>query len=96
MGLILAMCFWPTKVFVNRITTGIGRVSFSFYLLHPLIIILLLDVYSKIGQHLGGGLGNFLACTAVTIACVGLAATISFRMIELPGMKCGKRLAIEY
>lgn len=96
MGLILAMCFWPIKVFVNRITTGMGRVSFSFYLLHPLVIIVLLDVYVKIGHHLGGGLRNFLACTAVTITCVSLVANMSFRMIELPGMKYGKRLALEY
>ncbi|MGH8560271.1 MAG: acyltransferase family protein [Methylococcales bacterium] len=96
MVLILALCFWPTKLLVNRLTTGIGRISFSFYLLHPLIIILLLDLYKKSEQLFGLGLLNFMACIVVTIGCVSFLAHFSFRVIEMPGMQYGKKLADEY
>jgi len=96
MSLILSVCIWPSKIFVNRVTTGMGRISFSLYLLHPLVIILLLDVYVKIGQQLGAGLWGFLVCAVITLTCISLLAQVTFRVIELPGMKYGKRLANEY
>jgi len=96
MSLVLSLCFWPTPLFVNRVSTGMGKISFSLYLLHPLIIILLLNSYVKIGQWLGSGLSYFLACAGVTVTCVSILASISFRMIEMPGMQYGKRVANEY
>jgi peptidoglycan/LPS O-acetylase OafA/YrhL len=93
MLLILAICFWPHRLIANRLTSGMGRISYSLYLWHPLIIVLLVPVYTKLGSRLGTGLWNFLACSALTVACVSLVAHLSYRVIELPGMKYGKRLA---
>jgi peptidoglycan/LPS O-acetylase OafA/YrhL len=92
MMLILSIAFWPNPLLVNRITTGLGRVSFSLYLWHPLIIILLLGAYVKIEAVLGAGLKNFLACAFLTIGVVSLVAHYSFRFIESPGMRYGKKL----
>ncbi|NYT63479.1 acyltransferase [Alcaligenaceae bacterium] len=94
--LILSICLWPSRLFVNRITTSMGKISFSLYLLHPLIIVFLFKTYTQIGNQLGGGLWNFLACALLTIALISICAHITFRIIEAPGMKYGKRVSNEY
>lgn len=94
MLIILSTCFWSSNpLLTNRISTGTGRSSFSLYLWHPLIIILLLNVYAEIGIVLGNGLLNFLACAGVTLTIVSLVAHISFLVIEKPCMKYGKKMA---
>jgi peptidoglycan/LPS O-acetylase OafA/YrhL len=93
MMLILSMCFWPNQLLVNRVSTGLGRISFSLYLWHPLIIILLLNAYVGIGSVLGTGLKNFIVCALLTITVVSVVAHYSFRFIESPGMRYGKKLA---
>jgi peptidoglycan/LPS O-acetylase OafA/YrhL len=92
MGLILSLCMFPNPVVVNRFSVGIGRDSFSLYLWHPLIIVMLVDVYARIGARLGGGLSSFVACALVTFAAIRLVSYYSFRLIETPGMNLGKRL----
>lgn len=96
MMLILSISICPNRFMVNNLSTGMGRISFSLYLWHPLVIILLINPYAKISQALGAGLWNFLACTFITIGIVSLIAIFSFRFIEAPGMKFGKGLANEY
>ncbi len=96
MLLILSLCFWPSRLLVNKISTGMGRISFSLYLWHPLVIILLVDLYKKIEGMLGEGLWSFLACALLTLCAVSLIAHFSFKIIEMPGMKYGKRIANEY
>ena len=96
MVLILAVCLWPIPIFVNRFSKRMGQLSFSLYLLHPLIIILLLDVYGEIGASLGSGSKNFLACTLLTIVVVTLVSQFTFRFIETPGMALGKRISDGY
>lgn len=95
-SLILSLCLFPNRLIVNRFSTGLGRTSFSVYLWHPLIIIVLIDVYAIFGAALGSGLLNFIACLVLTVGIVGLVAHYSFHFIEMPGMKLGKRLANEY
>lgn len=91
-GLILSLCMFPNPIIVNRFSEAMGRDSFSLYLWHPFIIVMLVDVYSLIGVRLGGGLSNFLACALVTFCAIRLVSFYSFRLIEAPGMKLGKRL----
>lgn len=95
-GLILSLCLFPNNLIVNRFSIGLGRTSFSMYLWHPLIIVLLIDVYAMFENKLGTGLSNFIACLVLTIGIVSLVAHYSFRFIELPGIRFGKRLANAY
>jgi len=96
MMLILSMCFWPNRLLANRVTNLMGQISFSLYLWHPLIIVMLVSSYGKIALALGTGLWGFLACLSLTISILSIVAYISFRIIEIPGMKYGKRLSNEY
>jgi peptidoglycan/LPS O-acetylase OafA/YrhL len=91
--LILSQCMLPNRILVNRFSEGVGRDSFSVYLWHPLIIVLLVDVYARLGERLGAGLLNFLACAIVTVFAIRLVSYYSFRFIETPGINLGKRLS---
>jgi peptidoglycan/LPS O-acetylase OafA/YrhL len=96
MMLILSLCFYPNRFLVNNLSTGMGRISFSLYLWHPLVIVMLIELYAIISAILGTGLLNFLACGLMTISTVSIIAHLSFRIIEAPGMKFGKKLANDY
>ena len=90
--LLLGVGIKPVSFFVNRLTRFAGKVSYSIYLLHPSTILFLFPVY---GWIYGAGFPltvSFLACYAVTLAVVISLAAITFRWIERPGMRLGKRL----
>jgi peptidoglycan/LPS O-acetylase OafA/YrhL len=93
MMLIVSICLWPNRFVMNPVTRHLGRISFSLYLWHPLIIIFLMNTYALIGVSMGSGLMNFFACALVTLLAVTTVAVISFRLIEAPGMAYGKRIA---
>ncbi len=96
MILILAICIWPNPFCVNWLTTGMGRISFSLYLWHPLIVKMLMGMYAESVALFSSGLLNFLICTGVTLGLVSLVAHISFRIIETPGIEYGKGIANKY
>lgn len=92
MMLILSISFWPNFVVVNKAMSHLGKISFSLYLLHPLVIIVLLDFYVLVRSRFGEGLANFIICAFMTLAFVAAAAFISYRFIEIPGMAYGKKI----
>jgi len=57
---------------------------------------LLVYSYAEIAELLGTGLLSFFACTLLTIGIVSIVVHYSFQIIEVPGIKYGKRLAKEY
>lgn len=96
MILILSLCFWPVKYLVNRITTNLGKISFSLYLTHPVIMLLLSNVYINISKFIHSELGNFIICAVITMFSVTLISNITFKLIELPGMQYGKWLSNKF
>ncbi len=77
-------------IFENRFTQYLGRISYSIYLSHALVLMLvqycLLVAMPHLGQ-LAHCLILFVVCTSVTIALSGLL----YRYIEVPGIAYGKR-----
>ena len=91
-ALLLGLSLCPLKAFVNGLTQFFGTISYSFYLWHASIIYFSSPLYEAIY-----GLGlpktvSFLACGGVTIAITTALSYVTYRVIELPGMRLGKRV----
>jgi peptidoglycan/LPS O-acetylase OafA/YrhL len=86
----LLLANWPTRLLVNKITTTLGKLSFSMYLTHFAI----LTYFSKFGFSDIFPKSNI--ASLLHFLCVALvAAVISFffyKYIEKPGIAMGKRL----
>lgn len=95
----LAWLFFLAAAFIgfpylltNWFTIYIGRISYSIYLIHPLVIVGLIKagvystIYSKFPSTTTSFIVSFLVSYVLTIA----AASASYRLIELPGLSLGK------
>lgn len=75
------------KAFVSRFTVYLGGISYSFYLLHGLML--------RLGRALGFGLSFWAGGLVIILFTAGLAmllATLVFRYVERPAVKVGHRL----
>jgi peptidoglycan/LPS O-acetylase OafA/YrhL len=86
----LLLANWPTRLLVNKITTTLGKLSFSMYLTHFAI----LTYFSRLGFSDIFPKSNI--ASLLHFLCVALvAAIVSFffyKYIEKPGVAMGKRL----
>ncbi len=79
------------RILENRILVFFGKISFSIYLVHVLVIDLL---YLYLGNFLSGPDYRY-RLVLVTLTCtllVTLAATVLHYSVELPFMRLGKRI----
>lgn len=92
MPLIFALHLNPTKAIVNKFTIYLGKISYSLYLTHSIV----LHYVSKyIPAHaLGNGFSNYLAHFVVTFIGTVFLSVLTFRFIEKPGQEIGKKLII--
>ncbi len=91
--LIISQIQAPFTVITNRLTVHLGKISFSLYLLHPLLIVLLKPIYLSIYGSLWMPQSlHFISCCMVTLGVLIPAATLSYTMIESKGIQLGQRL----
>jgi len=90
--LVLGLVICPLTPIVNAVTRFYGRISYSVYLNHPLVIVLLLPVYARIYKFAQWPLLALLSCFAVTLAVLTPWAYLTYRLIEQPGIRLGSRL----
>jgi peptidoglycan/LPS O-acetylase OafA/YrhL len=69
----------PYRAFDNRVMQWLGRRSYSFYLLHPIVIV---EVVNHL--HGGYGVGTFVFDLTVGLVCVLLATWLGYRVMEQP------------
>ena len=92
-ALIIALAINSSKLIVNRITRFYGKISYSTYLVHPLIIYMLLPLWRKIySQDLVPVYIKLSLCSLITIVVVTLISLFTYYFIEEPGIKLGKYL----
>lgn len=95
-GLIcVGLALHPIWLLSNHATRYLGKISFSLYLTHPPIVhyLIKLGVYGAISRSFAfSALAVFLASFAVTLLCVAGISTLTYRWIEEPGMRMGKKL----
>ena len=87
-----ALCVWqstrPSLWSANRFFEYLGERSFSIYLLHPLVIYFstgwIVSLYAKLES--GMGAYAYFVCAALVMA------EITYRLIEVPGIKLGRKV----
>lgn len=92
--LVVGLSLRALKPLVNRVTVFLGKVSYSVYLAQPTAILLLEPAYRRIYAASGGGMGlsvAFASCFGLTCLVVVPFATVTYYLIEKPGVKLGKR-----
>ena len=90
--LVLGLAINPVKLIVNAVTRFYGRISYSVYLNHPIVILLLKPIYVRIYQYVPGHLLALLTSFAVTFAVLTPWSYLTYRLIEKPGIRFGSRL----
>ena len=92
MLLILGLAIYPVKSIVNAVTRFYGRISYSVYLNHPIVVVLLMPSYGRICRHVRGPELALLTCLFVTFLVLTPWAYVTYRLIEQPGIRVGSRL----
>ena len=94
---VLAMAIWivglaiyPTRLLVNKIFALMGKVSYSFYLLHFVVISVLLAWWDTAFAWVPeGDLGYFIALIIVVVLSTAVS-WLTYTFIETPGIHFGK------
>jgi peptidoglycan/LPS O-acetylase OafA/YrhL len=92
--LCVSESLYPGRFFRSRALQWLGDRSYSIYLLHPVVFFLLRPWYPALIRATGMDGQWQLAIPFLVSAPVLLAAAdLSYRLIESPGMRMGKRIA---
>lgn len=93
--LILSSCVWHNPLLLKGPLRSLGKVSFSLYLVHPMLMLALMKIgfVEFLGRNFSSTSVQFLVGAAFTIGLVWLVSYFTYRFIEAPGMALGKRIA---
>ncbi|MCP5476031.1 MAG: acyltransferase [Rhodanobacteraceae bacterium] len=90
--LVLSLNQNPIRLMVNPMSTFLGKISFSLYLVHFFVIGLFREAEGL--EEMRGNLG-FLMSFLIVLAASSAFAFVLYRFVEVPGIALGKR-AIDY
>lgn len=91
--IVIYCMFYPAKLFNNVITRYIGRVSYSIYLLHFLVLFVIqkINLFPTVDSLILNILIFVLRYIIATVISV-LLSTITINTIEKPGQNIGKKI----
>ena len=92
--LIAVLAFKTHRPQPIRLFRFFGRISYSFYLLHPLVLPFLMEhmsLYSEIALYYHPVLIAFVVFF-LSVAVITPVAWVQHQWVELPGIRLGKRL----
>ena len=92
MLLVLGLTLNPIKLIVNPITKFYGDISYSVYLNHPIVVMIMRPVYLMIYRHVSSSGTALLVCVVATFAVLTPWAWLTYQLIEQPGRRFGSRL----
>lgn len=93
-----ALCVWqgalPSVLVGNKFFEYLGERSFSIYLLHPVVIFYSKNQLGRAYQLLESyiGLSAYFVCAALLISSILIFAEFTYRFVEVPGIKVGRKL----
>lgn len=91
--LLLGLAFFPIRILVNRVTSFLGQISYSVYLLHgPVILLISRPLYPRIYALPLPDPAKFGLCVAITSPLVLLVSWVAYHLIERPGISFGRRI----
>jgi peptidoglycan/LPS O-acetylase OafA/YrhL len=91
--LFIGLALSPWRLFVNGTTRYLGKISYSVYLNHPMIVVLLAPAYHWLYGAAPSVTVAFLASLALTFSVVTPISAATYRFIEEPGILLGKKAA---
>jgi len=91
--LLLSLSLFSNGLIVNRVTRFFGKISYSIYLVHPLLIQSLIPVYGYVGHSSLPIMVSIGLCLLLSILITTPIAMLTYRYIESPGMRYGKKVA---
>ena len=92
------LCIWqsanPSRWCANWFFKYLGERSYSVYLLHPVIIVLLRSPIQNLYMTLSAQIGAyaFFACALFVLVPLLMLAELTYRSIELPGVGFGRSI----
>lgn len=89
--LVTSQALRPNKIIVNRVMLFLGAISFSLYLVHPLVIYAS-PVIPKIEALSVEPVIKALLAWAYAFTAVVPLAWLTYKLIEVPGQALGKRI----
>ncbi|MEW6077807.1 MAG: acyltransferase [Thermodesulfobacteriota bacterium] len=90
-SLILGLAFSPFTLIVNRSTLFLGKISYSMYLWHPLLVFWLIPYYRAVSGLTIPLSVKYAIVVTSTLALLLVISYLSNRFIEEPGAKAGKK-----
>lgn len=90
---IIGVTIFPLRLIVNRGSIFLGKISYSFYLMHTVCLHYVINGMAHF--HLvskPSSWNEFLICFALTFIFTVIISVVTFRLIEEPGQRLGKTL----
>lgn len=86
---------WPSRWCANRFFEYLGERSYSLYLLHPIVIIVLKSpletVYGLLSPMLGAY--AYFVCAVALLVPLLLLSEVTYRLVEFPAIRYGKKVS---
>jgi peptidoglycan/LPS O-acetylase OafA/YrhL len=90
--LLLGAAILSSRLLVNRVWSFYGEISYSVYLWHLPVMLVLVPAYRELLALIGPGVPLFCVALALTLLVLTGVSWLSFRYIELPGITLGKHV----
>lgn len=90
--LVLGLALNPFRFLVNAKTVYLGKVSYSMYLFHPLIIFTIIPVYHRIYDIMPADLFGYVASLLLTLVLLIAISLMAYRYIERSGIMLGENV----
>ena len=91
---IIGLSIYPIPIFVNSVTCFLGRISYSFYLLHFLMLKFAAYALHPILEKVAAPLFTFVLLFASALALTAAASYLTYRFVEQPFIGLSRKLIL--
>ncbi len=90
--LVLGLALNPFRFLVNAKTAYLGKISYSMYLFHPLIIFTIIPVYHRIYDIMPADIAGYVVSLLLTLLLLIAVSLMAYRYIERSGIMLGENV----